>query len=226
MNDDPPAPLSAARALRARLAFAAAPSRDVHPSWLPANWPARYRRPGVLNASGQEALSAQLRAAYDLGGLSSVFSRPPSVAERLAWIDSKDLRRLALMCGFIAHRAQFETPHVALQLWRQARRIEPELARFALRRWPGSAALAMSEQRLLQRPLCVGRIVARRGYRLMLGCFASESAALMRRAQLKFPRYASASPIAPLPPTRQAVYLELVHMCVVPERFPQWDWLF
>ena len=217
---------TAVRRLRTRLAFAAAPSRDIHPSWLPADWPLGHRRVARLNASGHEALSAWLRSTHTLPEVSECFTDAPSLAERLAWIDARDLRRLSLVCGFMAHRAQFERRDIAPELWRQGRRLQPDLGDFALSRWPGSVALSMSERSLLQRPQAIGRLVVLRGYRLMLGCFAAEGDALLRRARLKFPRRASHDIVVPLTGARRAVYLELAHMCVIPERFPQWDWLF
>jgi len=221
-----PAARLSARQACARLRFATAHSLDLHPSWLPADWPAPRRALARLGPSGHEALSAWLASVHQIDGRGLPFDTPAGIGERLAWIAGGDLRRIALTCGFLAHRSFFETPGLALEAWRQGKRIAPDLGDFALSRWSGSPVIAPSEQPMRERPLCAGRVIALRGYRLLLGCFAAEGEQVLRRARLKFPRRASAEPVAALRDERRGVVLELLHMCIVPERFPQWDWLF
>jgi len=217
-----------ARLARLRLRDATRVSLDLHPSWLPADWPLRHRQLARLGAGGHEALSAWLRAAQGLPDPACRLAGPADLAERLCAIDGRDLRRIALECGVVAHRDQLLQGELAPELWRQARRLHPDLAEFALARWPASPALALSDRALKARPRAAGRVVLLRGYRLMLGCIAAAGAGapLLRRVRLKFPRRASAEAVLPLVGARRAAYEELVHMCVVPERFGQWDWLF
>lgn len=214
----------ALRALRARVRAATRPSLDAHASWWPPGW-RRHASP-AWGEGGHQAGSAWLRRTHAVPDAGQAAARPDGPIERLAWMDGPALRRLALFSGFIAHRDHFETPGLALELWRQARRLDPSLPDFALSRWPSCPALAMSPRALVQRPRAAGRMVVRRSYQLMLGLLAGQGDGLWRSARVKFPRaVAQAAPPA-LSPERRAVYEELLFMCALPERFGSWDWLF
>jgi hypothetical protein len=214
----------ATRVLRARVRSATRPSLDAHPSWWPPGW---WMRPyTTLGDGGHQARSAWLRRTYAVPSAAQAAARPDGPVERLAWMEGPALRRLALLSGFVAHRDHFETPGLALEMWRQARRLDPGLPDFALSRWPSCPALAMSPRALVLRPRGAGRVVVRRSYQLMLGLLASQGDGLWRSARVKFPRgIAQAGPPA-MAPERRAVYEELLFMCALPERFGSWDWLF
>ncbi|MGM9487402.1 type III secretion system protein [Ideonella sp. YS5] len=211
-------------ALRARLRAATRPSLDAHASWWPPGW--REHGPIRLGEGGHQAASTWLRRTHAVPDAAEAATRPDSPVERLAWMDGRSLRRLALVAGFVAHRDHFETPGLALEMWRQAKRLDRGLPDFALSHWPSCPALAMSPRALVQRPRAAGRVVLRRGYQLMLGLLASEGQGLWRSTRIRFPRsVAQAGPPA-MPPERRQVYEELLFMCALPERFGSWDWLF
>lgn len=212
------------RALQARLRAATRPSLDAHVSWWPPGW--RVHGAIALGAGGHQAGSTWLRRSHAVPDAAQAAARPDSPIERLAWMDGPSLRRLALFSGFVAHRDHFETPGLALEMWRQAKRLDRELPDFALSRWPSCPPLAMSPRALVQRPRAAGRMVVRRSYQLMLSLLATQGDGLWRSARVKFPRsVAQAAPPA-MPPERRQVYEELLFMCALPERFGSWDWLF
>jgi hypothetical protein len=212
------------RVLRARLRAATRPSLDAHVSWWPPGW--RVHGAMALGAGGHQAGSTWLRRSHAVPDAAQAAARPDTPIERLAWMDGPALRRLALFSGFVAHRDHFETPGLALEMWRQAKRLDRELPDFALSRWPSCPPLAMSPRALVQRPRAAGRMVVRRSYQLMLSLLATQGDGLWRSARVKFPRsVAQAAPPA-MPPERRQVYEELLFMCALPERFGSWDWLF
>jgi type III secretion protein K len=212
------------RVLRARLRAATRPSLDAHVSWWPPGW--RVHGAMALGAGGHQAGSTWLRRSHAVPDAAQAAARPDTPIERLAWMDGPSLRRLALFSGFVAHRDHFETPGLALEMWRQAKRLDRELPDFALSRWPSCPPLAMSPRALVQRPRAAGRMVVRRSYQLMLSLLATQGDGLWRSARVKFPRsVAQAAPPA-MPPERRQVYEELLFMCALPERFGSWDWLF
>lgn len=219
-----PASTRSSRVLRARLRAATRPSLDAHASWWPPGW--RATSPVALGEGGHQAGSRWLQRAHSVPDASQAAARPDGPIERLAWMEGRELRRLALFCGFVAHRDHFETPGLALEMWRQARRLDRDLPDFALSRWPSCPALAMSPRALVQRPRAAGRMVVRRSCQLMLGLLAAQDEALWRSARVKFPRcHGQVAPPA-MPPERRQVYEELLFMCALPERFGSWDWLF
>ena len=211
-------------ALRARLRAATRPSLDAHASWWPPGW--REHGPIRMGDGGLQAGSTWLRRTHAVPDGAEAAARPDSPVERLAWMDGRSLRRLALFAGFVAHRDHFETPGLALEMWRQAKRLDRGLPDFTLSRWPSCPALAMSPRALVQRPRAAGRVVVRRGYQLMLGLFASEGPGLWRSARIRFPRGVAAASPPPMTAERRHVYEELLFMCALPERFGSWDWLF
>jgi type III secretion protein K len=196
------------------------PELDMHPSWLPARWPAKYRGVRRLNESGQAMVSEWVRR--ELGGDVPTFDTP---LRRLALVDAPSLRRMAAYIGLAAHKPLLQARGTGRQLRRQAERIEPGAADFIVRRVPALSEFAMNTASLQERPIAVGRVVLNRGYRLLLGTLAADGDALVRRVRLKLPRHACATPPA-LAPRQHQQLEELMLMCIVPERLPQWDWLF
>ena len=101
-----PQPASTAlRLVREVVRFQLQPQRDLHPSWLPADWPARHRRPQRWGEGAQAALAHWLSQ----GELAD--ARPDAERydfdaplRRLALLDGPALRRLAAWCGFAVHR--------------------------------------------------------------------------------------------------------------------------
>jgi type III secretion protein K len=55
---------------------------------------------------------------------------------------------------------------------------------------------------------------------------ATQGEAVLRRLQKKLPRRASELRLPVLKPQQLAQLDELMFMGIVPERLPQWDWLF
>jgi len=72
----------------------------------------------------------------------------------------------------------------------------------------------------------VGRVVVNRGYRLLLAALQGEGEPLLRRVQHKLPRHGAAVQPPLLAPRQREQLRELMLLCIVPERLPQWDWLF
>lgn len=202
------------------------PEADLHPSWLPANWPLQHRSLARLGPAGLAVYAELLRR-----------GQPPSVAgsdynfdsrlRRLALLDGASLRRLAAYVGFCAHLPLFRVRGGAgFQIRRQARRFDRDAVDFVLERVPQLTELRMDTAALQQRPLAAGRVVLDRGYRLLLGAAASEGEATLQRLRHKLPRRISTLSV-PQFERRQAQQLhELMLSCIVPERLPQWDWLF
>lgn len=196
------------------------PELDMHPSWLPAAWPARHRRVERLSESGQAMVGALLRR--QLGAELPAFDTP---LRRLALLDGPALRRLAAYVGLAAHKPLLEARATARQLKRQAARLDDDGPEFVMRRIPPLPELRMNLGALQERPVSIGRVVVARGHRLLLGAIATEGDALVRRVQLKLPRHLASAP--PTLNARQRAQLhELVLMCIVPERLKAWDWLF
>jgi len=191
------------------------PELDMHPSWLPARWPARHRAVSRLNESGQAMVSEWVRR--ELGADVPTFDTP---LRRLALLDAGSLRRLAGYMGLAVHKPLLQTRSTGRQLRRQAERIEPGAADFIVRRVPALSELAMNTASLQERPLAVGHVVMNRGYRLLLATLGHDGEALVRRVRLKLPRHACAAPPV-LAPRQHQQLEELMLMCIVPERLPQ-----
>ena len=206
------------------------PEADLHPSWLPANWPARHRSVARMGPAGRAVLAELLRRGQARG-----HAQPHAAADynfdsrlkRLALLDAASLRRLAAYLGFCAHLPLFKVRGGAgLQIRRQARRIDRDAVDFVLDRVPQLTELRMDSTVLQQRPLATGRVVLDRGYRLLLGAAASEGALVQGRLKHKLPRRISALSVPALEPRQASQLNELMLSCIVPERLPQWDWLF
>src|SRR6185295_10330133 len=118
------------------------PELDLHPSWLPADWPARHRGIGRLGPSGRAVLGQLLRR--EAGEPDWRFD---SRMRRLALLDVASLRRLAAYTGLGAHKPLFRLRGVGAQLRRQARRFDVDGADFVMDRMPALGELRMNPSR-------------------------------------------------------------------------------
>lgn len=198
------------------------PHLDLHPSWLPPSWPARHRRLALYGPGGQAVLGDLVRR-QSPHPADYLFDTP---LKRLALLDAPSLRRLAVYVGLGAHLPllRLRVP-AGLQLRRQARRYDPQAAAFALERMPSLPDLRMDAKPLQDRPLAVGRLLVSRGYRLLVAAVVPEGEAIVRRVRLKFPRRLAQLSAPALQPRQAQQLNELMLLCIVPERLPQWDWL-
>ncbi|SFP40355.1 type III secretion system protein [Variovorax sp. 770b2] len=206
------------------------PEADLHPSWLPANWPVRHRSVARMGPAGRAVLADLLRREHAKGPVQAHAAADynfDSRLKRLALLDAASLRRLAAYLGFCAHLPLFKVRGGAgLQIRRQARRFDRDAVDFVLDRVPQLTELRMDSAMVQQRPIATGRVVIDRGYRLLLGAAAAEGELVLQRLKHKLPRRIAALSVPVFEP-RQALQLnELMLSCIVPERLPQWDWLF
>jgi len=211
--------------VRLVMRFNLQPEADLHPSWLPADWPAPHRLPARMGPAGRAVLAELLRRRHLLAtGADYNFD---SRVKRLALLDSPSLRRLAAYVGWGVHLPLFKLRSApGPQLRRQARRLDADSVDFVRDRMPQLTELKMDLSMLQLRPAAAGRLVTDRGYRLLLGACAPEGDAVLRRIQRKLPRRISILPVPELAPTQTRQLHELMLSCIVPERLPQWDWLF
>lgn len=205
------------------LAFNLHPVQHLHPSWLPPDWPARHRRLERFGPGAQAVLGDCLRRWQ--GALPQAFDFDAPL-RRIALLDGRALRRVAAYCGFATHRAAFGLRGTGSVLRRQARRYDADAAQFVQKRMPALDAFAMNTAALEARPAGAGHLVVARGYRLLLALLAGEGEPLLQRVRHKLPRHASRAALPELRPAQQAQLAELVLLCIVPERLPEWDWLF
>lgn len=201
------------------------PEAELHPSWLPPGWPLRHRRVAQLGPGGLAVLSELLRSRDGLGREPDY--RFEARLKRLALMDGASLRRLAVLTGWCAHAGPLmQRGAVGAQLRRQARRHGDDVEVFVCERAPRLTALRMDPRTLEQRPAGAGHIVVSRGYRLLLGTAASEGAATLDRVRRKLPHRVSRLRLPSLDTAQRSQLEELMLSCIVPERLPQWDWLF
>jgi type III secretion protein K len=217
-------PPHALRLLRQMADFNLHPERGLHPSWLPPDWPVRHRVPGRWGPGGQAVLSDLLRL-RDGDALAPEYDFDAPL-RRLALIDGAGLRRLAAYCGFAVHRPAFKLRGVGAALRRQAERYDADAFRFVLERMPRLDQFAMNLGPLEARPRSAGRVIVDRGHRLLLATLGSEGEALLRRVRRKLPRRVSQGTSLELHPAQREQLSEVILLCIVPERLPQWDWLF
>jgi type III secretion protein K len=197
------------------------PHEDMHPSWLPPDWPVRWRSWQSLGTSGRSVLASQIRAS-----LPALDGRLDSPRKRLLLMDGLSLRRLAFYCGLALHAPLMSDRNMlGRQLRRQARRIDGDAVGFVLDRMPRPSAFRVDAAPLHERPSRSGRAIVDRGYRLLLAALASDGDAVLARLQRKLPRRAASLRALGLQPRQQAQIDELILLCIVPERLPQWDWL-
>lgn len=217
--DTPPGTMDLVRLVTA---FNLHPERHLHPSWLPPAWPPRHRRPERFGPAAQELLGHLLQRGAPHAPEFNFDSR----LRRLALLDGASLRRLALYCGLCTHKPLFKLRGVSAQLRRQARRLDPDAVDFVLDRVPLLTEPRMDASALQQRPITTGRVVAARGYRLLLAAMSEDTEAIRRRVLWKLPRRVSTLAVPRLAARQAAQLSELMLLCIVPERLPQWDWLF
>jgi type III secretion protein K len=217
--------MDASRLMRTVMELQLHPERHLHPSWLPPAWPARHRQPARWNAGGRAVLADCLRR----------WEPAPAAAERydfqaplrrLVLMDGASLRRLGAFCGFAAHRALFRQRGIAPLLKRQARRYGDDVPRFVQQRLPPLTQFAMNTAVIEARPHAAGAVVVERGCRLLLAALAGEGEPIVRSAQRKLPRRVSQRALPVLQAAQRAELSELMLLCLVPERLPEWDWLF
>jgi type III secretion protein K len=200
------------------------PEEDLHPSWLPADWRARHRLAALRSEAGRAVLSDWLRASGRVpAGFDTAFD---AEHKRLALLDARSLRLLAAYCGLGVHLPLWRQRGIGAELRRLARRLGPDAPAYVQQRMPQLQAFAMNPQPLLQRPRGAGRVVMRRGARLLLGLLQAEDAPAAERARLKLPRRLAQGELPQLSAAQRAELGELIHLSVLPERFPQWHWLF
>lgn len=210
--------------VRLAIEFNLHPERDFHASWLPADWPSAYRSVEDYGPAAQELLGKYLRR---WGALDQYVDFGfDSRRRRLALMDGASLRRLAAYCGLCAHKAMFEIRSTEQQMHRLADRIDVDAAHFVLKRAPTLTSLVLNYRPARKHPTSTGLLVMDRGYRMLLGVVATEGDALLGRTLRKLPRRVSALKLPPFKPAQISQISELMFMCLIPERFPQWDWLF
>jgi type III secretion protein K len=214
-----------ARMIHLVVRFNLHPEADLHPSWLPDDWPARHRTVRERGTAAQCALADLLQARPETA--TAPLYRFDTRLKRLALVDPPSLRRLAFYTGLSVHASLLrQRGDAANALRRQARRFARDAVDFVLDRLPSPDALRMDTQALQQRPSAAGRLVMARGYRLLLGSLAHEGSTAIQRVRHKLPRTVSALSVPHLQPRQQRQLEELMLDGIVPDRLPTWDWLF
>lgn len=203
------------------------PELAVHPSWLPAAWPARYR-PIVrqFTPKASHALGGVLRRSGVLAATADYHF--DSRRKRLLLLDGQALRRLSFYLSLCAHAPllRLRRDALAAQLRRQARRLDVNAVEFVLDRAPQPTEIRMSDTAFRADPWSSGRLLMERGYRLLLATVLPEGESVVRCMQLRFPKRAAALNVPALQPRARAQLEELILSCIVPERMSEWDWLF
>lgn len=214
----------ALRLSRLLVRFNLHPEADLHPSWLPADWHARHRVAALRDEAGRAVLSDWLQTSGRVQpGFDTAFD---AEHKRLVLLDARSLRLLAVYCGLGVHLPLWRHRGIGGELRRLARRLAPDAPAYVQQRMPPLSAFAMNPQPLLERPRGAGRVVMRRGARLLLGLLQADDAPAAERARLKLPRRLAQGELPRLSAVQRAELGELIHLSVLPERFPQWHWLF
>lgn len=203
------------------------PEADLHPSWLPPNWPAHRRAAGRLGEGGRAVLAAQLRARMPHAAPSEGDYRFESRRKRLVLLDGAALRRMAAYLGLGVHLPLVRARGGAgPALRRHASHYDADAVDFLLGRLPEADALRMDLEGLRRRPSTAARTVLDRGYRLLCAAVAHEGDAVLQRLHHKLPRRIALLPLPALAPVQLRQVDELMLSCIVPERLARWDWLF
>lgn len=201
------------------------PELNLHPSWLPTDWPAHHRSVAALGRTGQAVLANVLRQRMPVENTPDF--NFDSRLKRLILLDTASLRRLAVYCGLCAHKPLLKVRGgVAAQMRRQAQRFDEDAVEFVMDRMPQLSEIKMNTQAIEQRPIATGSVIVNRGYRLLLGAVAPEGEVVLQRLRRKLPRRVSSLNLPRLQPRQIQQLSELMLLCIVPERLPQWDWLF
>lgn len=219
-----PAPEPAIRMANLLTRYNLHPEADLHPSWLPAAWPAAHRQVARFGEAGLAVLSDWLRRR--LPGAAHYDAEFESARKRLALLDGRALRLLAVYCGFGTHRALLRHRHLGPVLRRQLQRYEPGALAFAMDRMPDLPAFEMNNAVLVAHPAGAGRVLVWRGARLLLALLAQDGPAVTERTRQKLPRHVSAGDLPMLTQGQLQQLEELVQLSIVPERLSSWHWLF
>lgn len=210
--------------VRLALRFNLHPEDGVHSSWLPPDWPPGRRLVSRFGAAGRVLLGKYLR---QWGALdSSIQFDFDSRRRRLALLDGRSLRLLAAYCGLCAHKPLFDAVATSHDMHRLARRIDHDAARFVIARTPALTGLVLSKRLAPENPLALGTLVMDRGYRMLLGVLAVEGDAVLQRVLRKLPRRVASLKVPVFRSPKLEQVSELIFLCLIPERMPQWDWLF
>ncbi|MFP3754422.1 type III secretion system protein SctK [Cupriavidus sp. SIMBA_020] len=238
---------------RAVAALLQQPLAQLHPSWLPADWPLAWRRPARFGDAAADVLAALLGLAADavardtlVRALTGEGDVRADVLPRIVLMDRPALRLLALWVGLAVHKPGFASERrivpaplaniesiagsligqLPRAMRRVARRIDAQAVAFLLKRVPDLSELPMNLAPLRARPSGAGRVMAERGYRLLCGLMAGYGAPLRQALMRKFPRRLAALPPVALTRAQAAQLRELLLLNLIPERFPAWHWLF
>ena len=201
------------------------PESGMHASWLPEDWPHRYRHLDRLAPSARTMVGQMLtRRGLVPQMLDLNFDTP---VRRLALMDPMTLRRLAVYCGVAAHGALVcERTRLGALLRRKLAALDADACDFIARRVPALTALPMATQGFAQHPHGVPRVVVERGHRLLLGLAAQGGEATLQRIRLKLPKRQALLRVPEFTPVQSRQLHEVVFLCLIPERFASWDWLF
>lgn len=243
--------LPSAALARAVADFTQRPLAQLHPSWLPADWPPAWRRADRFGPAAADVLAQPLGLAGDAASREAIVDallgprHDPLV--RLVLLDRGALRLLAIWCGMAVHKPGFASerrglsPELAgrlgalagplvgaapLAMRRAARRYDPQAVAYILKRVPDLPDLPMNLDPIRARPAAAARVMAERGYRLLCGLVEARGALLLDALRRKFPRRLAGLPPARLTPPQVAQLRELLVLNLIPERFPTWHWLF
>ncbi|WP_427306507.1 type III secretion system protein SctK [Cupriavidus sp. H39] len=188
---------------RAVADFVQRPLAQLHPSWLPADWPLAWRGADRFGAAAAGVLAQPLGLAGAGGSRDAVIDHlleAPASLARLVLLRRNDLRLLAWWLGLAVHQAGFASERRMLPaqladslaplpgalaapligsapraMRRAARRLDRHAVAFILKRVPALPALPMNLAPLRAHPSGAGRLMAERGYRLLCGLLAAEA---------------------------------------------------
>lgn len=207
----PPPALPEPALARAVADFVQRPLAQLHPSWLPADWPLAWRRPDRFGAAAADVLAQPLGLAGTGASRDAVIDgllHAPASLARLVLMPRNDLRLLAWWLGLAVHQAGFASERRMLPaqladslaplpgalaapligsapraMRRAARRLDRHAVAFILKRVPALPALPMNLAPLRAHPAGAGRLMAERGYRLLCGLLAAEAQHVGQAAQ-------------------------------------------
>ncbi|MCO5414451.1 MULTISPECIES: bcscK [Ralstonia] len=198
--------------------------RVLHPSWLPAEWPARFRNWDRFGPQGRRVLMQELRRhepALD-GFIDCVDSREA----RLCLLPRQALAQLSTACGIVLHRAWIEdmagkrlTRVLHLALGRP-------LMESALQHAAAFDAVAESLSAYASTPRQVIDVLQERGARLLIDLTMRAAPEHGQRLALTFARAAFERAPYTLNAQQWQQVADLVFLCFIPEQLPAWDWLF
>lgn len=217
-------PVRAARLHRLAVEFNLRPDRYIDSSWLPQDWPTRYRDFASFGVRGRAVLARHLLVQSGLGERYAFGFG--SLVARIALIERSALTTLAAYCGLMLHRAWLQdAPN-----WRTHTALVDAFGYnampFVLDRAPPFEAIGESLEPFRQTPRAAVDAIRQRGARLLLDFVAPEGDAIVERMRLKFARGVSEQPAYGLSAVHRQHLAELIFLCLIPERLAQWDWLF